>query len=73
MSCATAERKVEGQILAALLFAKLLEQCLGVLQIGGVEAFREPVVDFGEHRASFISLALLVEQSREARGGSQFR
>src|SRR5262249_15774868 len=31
--------------------AQLLEERLGVLQIGGVEALGEPVVDFGEHRA----------------------
>src|SRR6266852_4669245 len=29
----------------------LVEQCLRVFQIGGVEAFGEPVVDLGEHRA----------------------
>ena len=38
---------------------QLVEQRLGVLQVGGVEALGEPVVDFGEHRARFVALALL--------------
>ena len=33
------------------LCAQLLEQCLRVLHVGGVEALGEPAVDFGEHRA----------------------
>ena len=37
-----------------LLLRQFLEQRLGVLQVGGVEALGEPVVDFGEHRASFL-------------------
>ena len=41
-----------------MLRAQLLEQRLGVLQIGGVEAFGEPAVDLGEHRARFVAEAL---------------
>jgi len=40
---------------------QLVEQRLGVLQVGGVEALGEPVVDIGEHRVSFGALALLRE------------
>ena len=43
------------------LRAQLVEQSFRVLQIGGVEAFGEPVVDFGEHRARIAALALLRE------------
>ena len=43
------------------LAPKLIHQRLNVLQVGGVEAFGEPVVDVGEHRAGFIALALLRE------------
>ena len=43
---------------------QLVEQCLGVLEIGGVEALGEPTVDFGEHRARFVATALLREQPR---------
>ena len=39
--------------------AQLVEQRLGVLQISSIEALGEPVVDFGEHRARFITLTLL--------------
>ena len=34
--------------------AQLLEQRLGLLQVGGVEALGEPVVDFREYRACLI-------------------
>ena len=36
---------------AANLTAQLLQQCLRLFQVGGVEAFGEPTVDLGEHRA----------------------
>ena len=35
----------------ARLAVQLVEQRLGVFEVGGVEAFGEPVVDVGEHRA----------------------
>src|SRR5215472_2472748 len=53
------------------LLAQLIEQRLGLLEIGSVEAFGEPVVDFGEHRTRFIPLPLLRQQAREAHGGAQ--
>src|ERR1700719_4697139 len=37
--------------LPGILTAQLLEQRLGIFQIGGVEALCEPVVVFGDHRA----------------------
>src|SRR5271156_3721560 len=56
-----------------ILMSQLVEQRLGVFQVGGVEAFGEPVVDVGEHRARLISLALVCEQSREARRRAQLQ
>jgi glutaredoxin-related protein len=41
---------------AARLLIQFVEQRLGILQVLNVEAFREPVVDFGEHPASFGAL-----------------
>jgi hypothetical protein len=41
------------------LLAEFVEQRVGVLQVGDVEALGEPVVDFGEHRARLIALACL--------------
>jgi hypothetical protein len=38
--------------------AQLLEQRPGVFQVGGVEAFGEPVVDVGEHRARLVAMTL---------------
>src|SRR6266851_2169433 len=40
------------------VFAEFVEQRLGVLQIGGVEALGEPAIDLGEHRSRFIAIAL---------------
>jgi hypothetical protein len=49
------EEPVEQRILRS----QFVEQRVGVLQVGGVEAFGEPVVDLGEHRARLVALALL--------------
>ena len=48
------------------------QQRLGVFKIGGVEAFSEPVVDLGEHRAGLIAAALVRHQSGEAHGCAEF-
>src|SRR5216683_2933282 len=55
------------------LRAKLLKQGLSVLQIGSIEAFSEPAVDLGEHRARFGGTPLLREQSREAHNRAQLQ
>jgi hypothetical protein len=39
------------------LVTQLFEQRLGLLQVGGVEALSEPVVDFGEYRTRFVTVA----------------
>ena len=54
------------------LASQFVEQSLGVLQVGGVEALGEPAVDLGEHRTRFVATALLLEQPREVRGRAQF-
>src|SRR2546430_6807776 len=46
-------------LLALALAAELVEQCLCILQIGGVEALGEPAVDVGEHRARLATAPLL--------------
>src|ERR1700758_2205866 len=43
---------------------KFVEQPLGILQVGGVEAFGEPGVDFGEHRARLVGPALVSAAGR---------
>jgi hypothetical protein len=53
------------------LCVQLIEKRPGIFQIGGVEPFGEPVVDFGKHRAGFVAAALAVEQPREADRGAQ--
>jgi hypothetical protein len=37
-------------------------------QVGGVEAFGEPVVDIGEHRARLVATTRILKQPREAHG-----
>jgi hypothetical protein len=44
-------------LLALALAAELVEQRLGFLQVGGVEAFSKPVADLGEHRARLVAAA----------------
>jgi len=39
------------------LVGQLVEQGLGVLQVGGVETLGEPVVDVGQHRARLVATA----------------
>src|SRR5262249_3504489 len=46
--------------------------CLGVLQVGGVEALGKPVVDFGEHRARLVAPIGVAHEPREARRGAEF-
>ena len=46
--------------------AQLIEQRLGDLEGGGVEAFSEPVADLGGHRVGFVAMTLGSEQAREA-------
>ena len=36
--------------------AQLIEQRLGVLKVGGVEALGEAIIDFGEHRVGLIGV-----------------
>ena len=45
--------------------AQLVQQRLGVLQIGGVEAFGEPVVDLGDHRARLVAPIGVAHEPRE--------
>src|SRR6202158_2510269 len=54
------------------LSRQFVEQRLGVLQVGGVEAFSEPAVDLGEHRARFVATAAPREQSRQTHRCAQF-
>jgi hypothetical protein len=47
---------------APQLFGEVFEECLGLLQVGDVEAFDQPIIEFGEHPPGLVSLALLFEQ-----------
>jgi hypothetical protein len=61
-----------GSLGAGVLAGQFVEECFGILQVGGVEAFSEPVVDVGEHRARFGALILHREQPRETDRRAQF-
>jgi hypothetical protein len=45
---------------------QLLQQCLGGLQVGCVEAFREPAIDVGQQLATFYAPGLPLPQPAEA-------
>jgi hypothetical protein len=51
-------------LVMSLSSREFVEQRLGVPQVGGIEAFGEPAVDFGENRAGLFAFALPNEQSR---------
>jgi hypothetical protein len=53
------------------LGVQFIEQYLGVFEIGRVEPFGEPDVDFREHRARFIATALLGQQAGEMYSSAQ--
>jgi hypothetical protein len=53
------------------LAAQFVKQRLSLFQIGGVEALREPAIDFAEHRLRFVAAALLRKEPREAGGRAQ--
>src|SRR5262249_30084940 len=46
---------------------QLAEQLLRFFQIGGIEAFGEPVINGGENGARFLALPLALEEPGEAR------
>jgi hypothetical protein len=53
------------------LSPQLCQQCLGLLEVGGVKALGEPAVDRREQLARCVPLALLLPQSAQARGRAQ--
>jgi hypothetical protein len=55
------------------LCGQFVEQRLGFLQIGSVEAFSEPAINLRQHGARFVATVLVREQSRQAHRGPQFR
>src|SRR6266851_6919089 len=57
--------------LARALRAQFIKQRLRVLQIDGVETLGEPAVDFCEHCARVVTMALLCEEPREAHRRAQ--
>jgi hypothetical protein len=58
---------------ACHLVCQLVEQSLGIDEVGSVEAFGEPVVGVGEHRVRLAATALLHEQPHEAGRGAQLQ
>jgi len=51
---------------ALALVAQLVQQGFCLLQVGGVEALGEPVVDIEKHLARLFTTILFGEQSRDA-------
>ena len=49
----------------------MVEQCFGILQIGGVEALGEPAVGRREEITGFGAFALISPEAREAGGGAE--
>src|SRR5262245_749608 len=49
-----------------------IEQCAGLLEVGGIKPFGEPAIDLGQELAGCGALALLLPQASQAHGGAQF-
>jgi hypothetical protein len=56
---------------AAIRRSELIEQCLGLFEVGGVKVFGEPGVDRGEQCHRFLLPALLAAQAGEAHRAAQ--
>ena len=55
------------------LAGQFVQQRLGLLQVGGIETFGEPVVDFSEHGARLVATISFAQQPREARSRTQLQ
>src|SRR5215510_16004521 len=53
----------------AALARELLQQGLGLLQVGGVKALGEPAIDRGQQVMRLLALTLLLPQPAQAHGG----
>src|SRR5215472_5178426 len=65
-------QQINRSLSPSVSYAQLLEQRLGVLQVGGVEALGEPVVDVGEHLAPLVAAIRITQQPAEAGRCTQF-
>ena len=57
---------------ALALVAQLIKQPLSVLEVDGLEALGEPVVDFTEHRARLVMAPNVAREARKAGRCAQF-
>ena len=53
------------------MLRQFIQQCPGLLQVGGVKALGEPAVDRREQHVGFGTLALLLLQASKAHGRAQ--
>ena len=65
-----------GESIAALLSRpvlsrQLLQEYLGLLEVGGVKALGEPAVDRRQQRGGLRALPLLRPEATEAHGGAE--
>ena len=55
---------------AGVALRQRVQQCLGLLQVGGVKALGEPAVDRGQQLTRLAALALVLPQARQAHGSA---
>src|SRR5438128_8463416 len=53
------------------LSSELFQECLGLLEVGGIKALGKPTVDRREELVSLSALALLLPQASQAHGSAQ--
>lgn len=49
----------------------IIEQSFSIPEVGGIEALSKPAINLREHRARFLTMALLRAQSHETGGRTQ--
>src|SRR5262245_22547920 len=59
--------------LSLTISLQLLQQRLGLPEVGGVKAFAEPAIDWCQQLAGFLALAPLLPQAAQAHGSPQFQ
>jgi hypothetical protein len=62
----------QRKVCTTVLSIEVLQQRLGLLEVGGVKAFREPIVDWCQKVIGFLAFALLLPEASQASSGAKF-
>src|SRR5262249_57075983 len=69
----TARKVAVFPVVVQAFYPQLLQQRLGLLEVGGVKALAEPAVNLCQHLVNFVTLALLLPQTAQPHYSLQFQ